>query len=512
MYDYKNIFRYKFVENESQRFIASILKMSRNKVSDIIRTAESLSLNYEKVKDLSNEEIENILFPNQSNDFTTYLVPNYKVIHQALLDPNVTLNLLWEEYTQSAKSMGKPFYHRSYFFKKYKDYVCENKLTMHIEHKPGEKMMVDWNGKKLQVNNKITGEVSDAYIFVATLPFSNKTYVRATPSMKQDEWIRCHIEAYNYFGGVTRLLIPDNLKTGVISHPKNDDIVLNKTYEEMAEYYGTIIIPTRVRKPKDKAAVEGSVGLITNYLFGRFRNRTFFSFDELNKAILEKLEDFNNADFQKRSGSRNSIFQEEELSYLRPLPLKPFELCEYKTCKVNLDYHISVLRMNYSVPYGYVGKYVDVKISDSNITIFYKGTQIATHIRLKGRRNQYSTLDEHMPEEHKMFKWNGERFRKWALSIGDNTYKVIDTLLTSAKAEEQAYRGCISILKLSDKYTKTRLEKACKLALEHLSRPGYKNIKTILECGQDESVKETKTIDENKYAYIRGAEYYGKNK
>ena len=155
-------------------------------------------------------------------------------------------------------------------------------------------MMVDWDGKTLEVKSRTTGEISPAYLFVATLPFSMKTYVRACPNMKEDEWIRCHIEAYKYFGGVTRLLIPDNLKTGVISHKKHDDPVLNKAYQEMAEYYDTVILPARVRKPRDKAAVEGSVGVITNYLFGRFRNRTFFSFEELNKAIKEKIEVFNN--------------------------------------------------------------------------------------------------------------------------------------------------------------------------------------------------------------------------
>ena len=197
---------------------------------------------------------------------------------------------------------------------------------------------------------------------------------------------------------------------------------------------------------------------------------------------------------------------------MKPLPLTPFELCSYLKAKVNIDYHISVDRMNYSVPYGYVGQYVDVKLSDERLVIFYKGTIIAEHKRLKGRKNQYSTIEDHMPEEHKQFKWNGERFRKWALSIGENTYEVIDRLLKSRKAEEVSYRGCISLLKLSDKYTAARLEKACKLALEHLTNPSYKNIKMILESGQDNSYKETIKSDEYKGAFIRGSEYYGSKK
>lgn len=511
MHDYKKVLQYKY-EGMSQRNIAILLRMSRHTISDILKTSELLSITYERVKNLSNDDIEKLLYPDAVNNFTAYLVPDYKKIHEDLLKPGVTLNLLWLEYQEGAKSIGKPFYHRSYFFEQYKKYVSRNNLTMHIEHKPGERLMVDWDGKTLQVHNRLTGEIDAAYLFVATLPFSMKSYVRACPSMKEDEWIRCHIEAYKYFGGVTRLLIPDNLKTGIISHKKYDDPVLNRAYQEMADYYDTTIMPARVRKPKDKAAVEGSVGVITNYLFGRFRNRTFFSFDELNKAIYEKIEDFNNEPFQKREGSRSQVYQEEELHFMKPLPLTPFELCSYLKAKVNIDYHISVDRMNYSVPYGYVGQYVDVKLSDERLVIFYKGTIIAEHKRLKGRKNQYSTIEDHMPEEHKQFKWNGERFRKWALSIGENTYEVIDRLLKSRKAEEVSYRGCISLLKLSDKYTAARLEKACKLALEHLTNPSYKNIKMILESGQDNSYKETIKSDEYKGAFIRGSEYYGSKK
>lgn len=512
MHDYKTILKYHY-EGKSQRFIASILKMSRNTVSDIINTAESISLDSVKADTLSNEEIYRLLYPDTRSEFTTYLVPDYETIHKELLKPGVTLQLLWEEYVESARSLNRPFYHRSYFFEQYKNYVSRNSLTMHINHKPGDKMQVDWDGKTLCVTDRNTGEVSIAYVFVATLPFSMKSYVRACPNMKIDEWIICHIEAYKYFDGVSRLLIPDNLKTGVISHKKNEDPVLNRSYQEMADYYDTIIIPARVRKPKDKAAVEGSVGDITNYIFGRIRNRTFFSFEELNETILNLTDQFNDAPFQKREGSRNEIYENEEKSFMKPIPVTPYELSSYLKSKVNIDYHISIDRMNYSVPYEYVGKSVDVKLTESKVDIFYKETLIASHKRLKGRKNQYSTFEEHMPENHKLYKWNGERFRKWALSIGESTYKVIDDLLNSYKAEEQAYRGCLSILKLADKYDETRLEKACKLALSHLSKPGYKNIKMILESNQDLKEETSNHNEDDSFALIRGGAYYGsKNK
>lgn len=210
MHDYKTILKY-LSEGKSQRFTASVLKISRNTVSDVIETAEGISLDYEKVRDLSNEEIEKLLYPDSTNEFSAYLLPDYEVVHAELLKPGVTLQLLWEEYVESARSVNRPFYHRSYFFEQYKNYVSRNSLTMHISHKPGDRLQVDWDGKKLYVNDRYTGEVNEAYIFVATLPFSMKSYVRACPNMKIDEWIKCHIEAFTYFEGVTRLLIPDNL-------------------------------------------------------------------------------------------------------------------------------------------------------------------------------------------------------------------------------------------------------------------------------------------------------------
>ena len=512
MHDYKTILKY-LSEGKSQRFTASVLKISRNTVSDIIETAAGISLDYERAKDLSNEEIEKLLYPDSTNEFSAYLLPDYEAIHAELLKPGVTLQLLWEEYVESARSVNRPFYHRSYFFEQYKNYVSRNSLAMHINHKPGDRLQVDWDGKKLYVNDRYTGEVNEANIFVATLPFSMKSYVRACPNMKIDEWIRCHIEAFRYFEGVTRLLVPDNLKTGIISNRKYEDPITNKAYQEMADYYDTVILPTRVRKPKDKAAVEGSVKDVTNFIFGRIRNRTFYSFDDLNKVIFRLTEEFNNAPFQKREGSRNEVYENEEKPFMKPLPLNPFELSIYRKNKVNIDYHISVDRMNYSVPYEYVGKYVDVKLTESRLDIFYKGTLIASHKRLKGRRNQYSTLEDHMPENHRLYKWNGERFRKWAISIGESTSRIIDQLLNSYKAEEQAYRGCLSILKLADKYGETRLEKACKLALSHLSKPGYKNIKMILEAGQDSRDDVKDKSDDDSFAFIRGGKYYGsKNK
>lgn len=509
MYDNKTILKLHF-EGVSARQIAVRTKKSRNTVADVIKAFDSSGQCPDKIDQLSEDELEKILYPDKEA-IPVYVQPDYSYCHKELLRPGVTLSTLYDEYVFQCKSEHKPFYKRSYFFEKYSDYVKKNNLTMHINHKPGDKVMVDWDGKTMAITDQCTGETYTVYLFVGTLPFSMYSYVQGCLDTKTPNWIDCHINMFNYFGGVPRLLIPDNLRTGVISNKKYEDPVLNKTYQEMADYYGTTIIPTRVKKPKDKAAVEGSVGNATNAIIGRLRNQQFFSLSDLNKAIRKELETFNTNHFQKRDGSRYSVFNDEEKDFLYPLPNNPYELSTYKVATVSINYHIQADKMNYSVPYEYVGKKVDVKISKSNIDVYYKGTLIASHKRLYGRRNQYSTNDCHMPKNHQLFKWNKERFINWGKSIGNNTETLISNYINRYKTEEQSYKGCISILKLSDKYTALRLEKACTLALEHISNPTYKNIKLILESGQDQvetSKKETINDTSNDNAIVRGSDYY----
>lgn len=510
MQDIKKILELR-AQNRSQRFIAQALLISRNTVRNVFKLADEKGIYWCQVKSMDELTVQNLIFGSNPLNLV-YVQPDFDYVHKELLKPGVTLNLLWEEYCEKCRSQNLPSYQRSNFYRLYNEHVKKNNLTMHINHKPGDRMMVDWDGKTMNVTDRYTGEVTTAYIFVATLPFSMYSYIQACSSMDSKNWIDCHVKAFNYFDGVPRLLIPDNLKTGVIQNKKYEDPILNKSYQEMADHYKTTIIPARVKAPKDKAAAEGTVGVITTAIVAKLRNRTFFSFDELNKVIHDELEKFNSKPFQKKEGSRKSIYFEEEKDFMMSLPEREFELSEWKTATVQLNYHVSVDRMNYSVPYEYVGKRVEVKMTRSEIEIFYKGNRISSHKRLYGRKNQYSTTEDHMPENHKLFTWNGERFRKWAVSIGPNTFKVIDIQLKKYKVEEQAYKGCLSLLKLSDKYTGARLEKACQLALEHISEPGYKNIRMILESGQDKktsSVKENDDEENLKYACMRGKEYYG---
>ena len=386
---------------------------------------------------ISSEEVARKLYPATSMG-QQYSMPDYEWVHKEMQKSGVTLSLLWVEYCERCRQNGELPYKSTQFNKYYADYVHKTKATMHLEHKPGENLQVDWAGQTAGITDTDTGERLPAYLFVAVLPYSGYAYTEAFLDMKQEAWITAHVHAYNYFGGVTRILTPDNLKTGVIKNTRTET-VLNKAYQEMAEHYGTAIIPTRPRTPKDKAFVEGSVGVASTWILAALRNRQFLSLDELNRVIWKKLADFNHKPFQKKDGSRASDFEEEKL-FLLPLPPNPFELAEWKTATVQYNYHISVDRMNYSVPYEYIKQKVDVRLTGSAVEIYFCGTRVASHLRLYGRPNQYSTLEEHMPPEHTAYlQWNSERFLRWASSIGENTAAVVRVFLTAHKVEQQGY-------------------------------------------------------------------------
>ena len=356
-----------------------------------------------------------------------------------------------------------------------------------------------------------TGEIIKAYIFVGVMTYSQYAYVEAFLDMKQRFWINAHVHMYEFFGGVARILVPDNCKTAVDHNGGWKDQQLNETYQELAEHYGTAIIPARVRIPKDKPNAEGTVGNISTWITAALRNEQFFSLNELNRAIHDKLNQFNRKLFQKKEGSRLSLFLEEEKPLLSPLPATRFELSDWKTATVQFNYHISVDRMLYSVPYEYIKKKVDVRVTDTTIEIFYNHNRIASHRLLKGRPGQYSTITEHMPEDHqKYLEWNGDRFRKWAERIGTSTYTAVNAILISKGVEQQTYRSCMGLLKLTEKYSDELLEAACKKALSYTASPSYKSIKNILVTGSEKLLSETtgSITTQKTHGITRGVDYY----
>lgn len=254
---------------------------------------------------------------------------------------------------------------------------------MPIRRKPGEILEVDWAGSTLHVFDRDTGEKVKAYVFIATLPYSQYSYVEAFLDMKSANWLTAHIHAFEFLGGVTESIVPDNLKTGVISN-KRTDIILNESYRELADFYKTVIIPARIRAPKDKPSVEGTVGFISRRIIAALRNSQCFTIQELNDLIKEKLTELNTESFQKRPGSRKKVYEEEESHYMLPLPHRPFKLSEWRTAKVQLNYHVQIDRMYYSVPYEYVQNQVDIRLTRGTIEIYFNEVRIASHKRSVG--------------------------------------------------------------------------------------------------------------------------------
>jgi len=511
MTKYREILRLKSL-GFSERNIALSVPCSRNTVSKVLKRAEEKDVSWPLSDETTDSDLEKMLSPSAPS-VSTKRMPDYSYIRKELLKNGVTKKLLWTEYMEDCRQAGEEPLMYSQFCYYIQQDEAKRRATMHINRKPAEQIEVDWAGDTAKLVDPYTGEIVEAYIFVGVMTYSQYAYVEAFADEKQQSWIDAHVHMYEYFGGAARILVPDNCKTAVIHNGSWKDQRINAIYHEIAEHYGTAIIPARVRKPKDKPNAEGSVGNVSTWIIAALRNEQFFTVAELNAAIREKLEKFNHRPFQKKEGSRYELFHDEELPLLTPLPATRYELAEWKQATVQFNYHISVDGMLYSIPYEYIGKKVDVRITGTIIEVFYNQNRIASHRRLYGRKNQYSTITEHMPKEHQHYlEWNGDRFRKWAEGIGENTAKVIDAILRSKRVEQQSYRACMGLLKMVDKYSPTELEKACETALSYTQSPSYKSVSNIIAASKDKadssSEDEKSTTPNNSKGITRGAGYY----
>ena len=510
MIDYREIIRLKNLKF-SNVAIANSLCCSRNTVSEVLKLAESHSLEWPIPETLTNKDIEQLFYPGRGTNEGRRL-PDYEYIYNELAKPGVTLSLLWAEYCAKCEAEHTIPYQHTQFNEKYHAYAASKKATLRIKRKPGETMEVGWIGDTLKVYDSANCCEIPAYIFVAVLPCSLYGYAEAFPDMKSNHWIEAHVHAYSFFGGVTRILVPDNLKTGVIKNTRTE-LILNRSYHEMAEHYGTAIIPARPVKPKDKPNAEGTVKVLETWILAALRNRKFFTFQELNKAIHKKLEEFNAKPFQKKKGSRLSAFLEEERDFLMPLPASPYETAVWSTATIQPDYLITVGNCKYSVPYEFIGKKVDIRAAENSIEVFYHGDRIASHVR-KMYAPEPIYLPEHMPENHRKFlEYNTESFFDCVKSMGHSTHLVIKHFLFMHKVEQQGYKSCASLMKLADRYGTDRLENACAKALSYTPNPSLKNISTILKNGQDKVVLTSESArvsnkESLKYGITRGASYY----
>ena len=496
--------------------IVHACNVSKKTVIKVKKRAAELGICWPLKDDMTDEKLEAIMFPRKpAASVSPKRMPDFEHVRRELLRNGVNKKLLWTEYLEQCRHEGSDALMYSQFCYYIQQDEQKRRATMHIPRKPGQQAEVDWAGDTAFIIDRDTGERVKAYIFVGAMSYSTYAYCEAFPDMKQSSWIKANVHMLEYFGGVPRIIVPDNTSTAVNHNGIGKDRVINPSYQELAEHYNTAIIPARVRRPKDKPVAEGSVSRISTWVIAALRNEQFFSLDALNREIRRKLEEYNSRPFAAKDGSRTELFRDEELPLLAPLPDTPYELAAWKQAKVQFNYHITLEFMHYSCPYTLIGKDVDVRVTESSVEIFYQQERVASHRRLHGCKGQYSTRPEHMPEKHQLYEeWNGDRFRQWARKVGMNTFRVVESILASKAIEEQAFLTCRSLLKLSDTYSPVKLEEACSRACQFSQKPSYKSVKNILEAMDAMEAKAVSTtVDnesrlQNRYGITRGAEYY----
>jgi len=472
----KEILKLKYQVGFSYRRIASSIGVSRSATAEYCRRFEILSDKLEEFLEYDEDTMYKMLFPEQTTlkKESKRPKPDLEYIDKEIRKKGVTYLLLWQEY----KEQHPNGYGYTQFKKYYHKYRKKLNPSMRQIHLNGEKLFVDYSGVTVPIYDNKTGVVSEAQIFVAVLGASGYTYVDATSSQKQEYFIKSHVKAFNFFGGVPKILVPDNLKSAVIKNNK-DGIILNESYKGLADYYGCVIEPARPYKPKDKAKAEQGVQAIQRWILAKLRNRKFFSVDELNIAIAPLLDKYNAKIMKRLNKSRDDLFKELDKPYMQTLVANSYIYKEFKIATVNIDYHVELHSARYSVPYQYLGKKVELRYSTSSVEIYYKSKLLATHPRYYD--SGYSTIKEHMPLNHQYQenKYNPGRYLSWAQSIGSQTLQFTKLKLEQEEFPSYAYRKLNAILSLSQKYDNYQLELTLQYAMS-INATTVASIKSIL--------------------------------
>ncbi|HAU1016417.1 TPA: IS21 family transposase [Legionella pneumophila] len=499
----KEIFR-QYHNKRSYRNIAQSLNVSISTISDYLSRAKKIGLEWPFPDDISEEEIYNKLFNGCSNQSKTRPLPEWEDVHRELRKKGVTLQLLWREY-KDIYSDGLGY---TQFCTRYRHYVKSVSPVMRQKHKAGEKTFVDYAGMKMPWVNPITGELHEAEIFVGSLGASQYTFVEATATQQLPDWIQSHIRMWAYFGGISEIVVPDNLRAGVTkAHRYDPDI--NANYQHLSEHYGFAIVPARAAEPKDKAKVENAVGWVERQILAPLRHRTFTSLSEINAAIKPLLDKINRQSFQKMKTSRWELFETVDKPALKPLPSAPYQYVEWSKAKIHIDYHFVFKDHFYSVPYNYIHREVDLCTTGTTVECFYQGKRIAVHARSHSRY-QFTTLTEHMPANHlAQAEWSPDRMRRWAKKIGAETAAFIEHMILSRPFPHQAMRSCLGLLRMGKRFGDARLEKACSIALA-AGATRYQQVESILKnkIDQLESQSEIQGNVVSIHHNIRGSNYY----
>lgn len=488
---------------QSRRAIGRSLNISHNTVGTYLDRALTAGVSWPACASLDDAALDALLNPPDPGAAPRPL-PDWPTVHQELQRKGVTLRLLWLEY----KSVHPTGYQYSQFSARYRAWAEMLDPVLRQAYTAGEKVFVDYAGQTLGVVEPTTGEVRDAQLFVGVLGASNYTFAELTWSQTLPDWIASHTRMYAYFGGVARVTVPDNLRTGV-RHACFYDPDLNPTYADLAAHYGTTVLPTRVAAPRDKAKAETAVQICERWLLAPLRDHTLVGLSAANQEIARLLRALNERPFQKLAGTRRTLFDDLDRPALLPLPAQAYEYAEWKKARVNIDYHVEVERHYYSVPHRLLRKAVEVRLTTTAVEILYGGQRVALHARSQ-RRGGFTTEPTHRPKSHQQhLEWSPDRLIRWGHAIGQSTGVLIQRILESKPHPEQGYRACLGLMSLGKRYTPVRLEAACFRALRS-GAASYRSVKSILEHGLDAvPLEEPGTLTlPSTHQHVRGAAYF----
>jgi transposase len=491
------VLRLKAEARLSDREIAGVIGSARSTVQECLRRARAAGIGWPLPAELDDDALIARLYP-RAPAAPRYPTPDFPTIQAELAQKGVTRMLLWQEY----KARHPDGCQYSAFCRDYDAWLATRDPVMRFEHVPGDKLYVDYAGKTMGIVDRHTGEVQDAQIFVAALGASSYTYVEASLTQTIEDWLGAHVHALEHFGGVPKAIVPDNLKSGV-HRPCRYDPDLNPSYQDFAEHYGVAILPARVRKPRDKATAEVAVQGVERWVMAPLRHRTFLSLGELNAALREELERYNDRPLSHEDGTRRSRFLELDRPALGPLPAQRYEYATWKRAKVYLDYHVEIERRYYSVPYKLIGKTVDLRLTARMIEIYYHGKPVASHARSAGRK--FVTDPGHRPERHRgVIELSHERLLERAEAIGPATAALLREQVHQRKHPDEALRASLGILRLAYDFSGVALEQACQRALE-IRTYGYRAVRALITAPAT-----TRTDPQPTPAHdnVRGARYF----
>lgn len=499
----REILRLKFEARLSERIIAEAVSCSRSAIQDCLKRCAEAGLSWPLPDGLDEAGLHGRLY-RRERAHTTKPEADFALIRRELSRPGVTRLLLWQEY-KAREPDGVQY---SVFCERYREWLGRQDVVLRHNHKPGEKLFVDYAGQTVGVTDPANGTIRSAQIFVAVLGASNYTFAEATWTQSLPDWLGSHVRALEFFGGVPQAAVIDNLRSGVKrAHRYEPEI--NPAYQDFAEHYAMAVLPARVRRPRDKAKAETGVLIVERWILAKLRHATFFSLAELNDAIKGLLVALNERPFKKLEGSRQSLFEAIERPALKTLPSRPYEFASWKKAKVQLDYHIEAGRTFYSVPYQFAGRTVDVRISAKGVEVFCRHKLIAAHIRSL-ETGTFVTHAGHRPERHSaVVDLNHERLIERACAIGPATRQAVAAQLNNKRHPEEALRSSQGILRLAKDFSPQALENAAERAVQ-LKSFSYRAIRALITAPvpQAPTPESQSHCPSPAHVNVRGHEYF----